>query len=428
MLVLYLLALVAVALVVWRMLLPADLRLNRRFLARFLKDSAGRGPSKVKLARVARWLPHSEIEEHVYYQVEAEYSDGSQQQATVQVLYPLESLQRQREQKTIIAADLDLMQNPENLLSTQTSTEPGEKFKEDPLRELTAERKLIEQKAAQFDREIEQLRHLNACTVLFPRLIAYDRAQHIALLGPLGVDRLDKVLHHGSADERLRLLENFLTTLAAFHEGCANLALSFPSRGAHNEQVVRRQLGEAIETLGEAGVLSAETSHQQILESTSPLWTAGADYVGPRLADASPRGLYVFSGEVRPLDYGRLRRDISLLDVVELLCDPAMPLAVAEELALMKHYLSARFAAVDEARAAERNMLRLAVYYRIVLAGHLTRHFCALKETPREKRGALAIPYWTPAASHRNLEALQLYLGQETELASLKNLLCPRGR
>lgn len=413
---LYLYALAAaaasVAFVVWRMRAPADLRLNRRYLGRYLKDSAGRGPSKIQLTRVPAWLPPAELDEQAYYHVRAQFADGSQQEATAQILYPLESLQREREQKQkpTMAEDFSPM-HPAGLGGQGTPTAEADKFKEDPLSELTEERKLIEQKTVEFDRAIEHLRRINSQSELFPRLIAYDRAKHIAVFGSVGMRRLDLEIHEGKHEEWKRLLPSFLASLAAFHARGDELALSLPDKGAHSEQVIRSQITEALQELSAIGVLATTAPLAELIAATSPIWTAGADYLGPRLRDASPRGLFVGDGVVRPLNYGGLRRDITLLDVIELLCDPAMPLSPEEELHLIEHYITARFPGQDERRhAVLQDMIHLAVYYRLVLAKHLAQH-------------ALSIPYWTAEAASRNFAALRFYLSQDSDLTRLLQAL-----
>ncbi|MBT9176747.1 MAG: hypothetical protein DDT20_01069 [Firmicutes bacterium] len=419
---LYVLAAAAVALVVWRMRAPADLRINRRYLARFMTDSTGRGPRKVELVRIPVWLKPSELEEHAYFHVEADFTDGSTQQVTVQILYPLESLQREREQqqKPLMAEDFNVMQNPARLGGH--SQDDAAKFKEDPLRELTAERKLIEQKTAQFDREVEQLRCLNSCGNLFPRLIAYDRAQHIAILTPVGGKRLDTALHESPPDARLQLLQDVLVRLAVFHASSGSLPLDLPSKGNHTEQVIRAQLANALPSLVSASVLAEQADVSELLVATAPIWSAGANFSGIRLADPSPRALYVYNGVVRPLNYGQLRRDITLLDAIELLCDPAVPLTPEEEFDLFKHYLSARFPAEDDQSAVLVELLRLAVYYRLVLAQHLAEYFAVL-ERSHDKRGSLSIPYWNNDARRRNLAALHFYLAHDSDLVRLKQAL-----
>jgi hypothetical protein len=416
-------------------------------------------------------LPAAELDELVYYHVQAQFADGSRQEATVQVVYPLESLQREREQKQKpnMAEDFNPLQNPVALSGQRTALDEAGKFKEDPLRELTEERKLIEQKTAQFDREVALLGRINSRSDLFPRLIAYDRAKHIAVLGSVGVRRLDVDINEGKREECKQLLPSFLASLAAFHALGDELALNLPDKGAHGEQVIRGQITEALRALSLGGVLAATPPLAEVIAATSPIWTAGAAYLGPRLPDASPRGLFVHEGQVRPLNYGGIRRDITLLDVIELLCDPAMPLSPAEEISLIKHYLAARFpgaalqdvarqdamatvgrdagarvrrdkrgvsgqeavgaACQDTLRDAVRQdavlleMLHLAIYYRLVLAKHLAEYFSVLKRSLREKRASLSIPYWTDEAESRNFAALRFYLSQDSNLTILLQAL-----
>jgi len=421
----YALVAAAAALIIWRMLLPADLRLNRRYLARFLRDSAGKGPSKLRLAKIPLWLSGADNEEFVCYHVEAEFHDGSRQQATVQILYPLESLQREREQqqKPHMAEDFNAMQNPTRLGGPSTPQDDAARFKEDPLRELTAERKLIAQKTEQFDREIEQLRLLQSCGDFFPRLIAYDRTRHIAVLTAVGSKRLDTTLHACPRDSRLPLLQDALVRLAVFHASCGNLALSLPDPSSHAAPAIRSQIAGTLAFLVSAGEMPKDGELTPLLDATAPIWSAGANYTGVRLADASPRALYVHNGTVSPLNYGQLKLGITLLDVVELLCDPAVPLTPEEEIALFKHYLRARFPAEDADKRAFLELLRLGVYYRLTLARHLAEYAALLERAPRDRRGSVAMPYWDDKVRERNLAALRFYLAQDTELATLSQAL-----
>jgi hypothetical protein len=235
-------------------------------------------------------------------------------------------------------------------------------------------------------------------------------------------------MNEGKREECKQLLPSFLASLAAFHALGDELALNLPDKGAHSEQIIRGQITEALRALSLGGVLATTPPLAEVIAATSPIWTAGAAYLGPRLSDASPRGLFVHGGAVRPLNYGKLRRDITLLDVIELLCDPAMSLSPEEELSLIKHYLAARFpgaALQDVARqdAVLLETLRLAIYYRLVLAKHLAEYFSVLKRSPREKRASLSIPYWTDEAESRNFAALRFYLSQDSNLTSLLQAL-----
>ncbi len=133
----------------------------------------------------------------------------------------------------------------------------------------------------------------------------------------MGGKRLDTVLHESPPDVRLQLLQDVLVRLAVFHASSGSLSLDLPSKGT-----------------------------------------------GVRLADASPRALYVYNGVVRPLNYGQLKQDIVLLDVIELVCDPAVQLTPEEEFDLLKYYIRARFPAEDDQSAVLAELLRLAVHYR----------------------------------------------------------------
>ncbi|MBS3985943.1 MAG: hypothetical protein KGZ66_10150, partial [Selenomonadales bacterium] len=81
--------------------------------------------------------------------------------------------------------------------------------------------------------------------------------------------------------------------------------------------------------------------------------------------------------------------------------------------------------AVDAVRqdAVLLETLRLAIYYRLVLAKHLAEYFSVLKRSPHEKHASLSIPYWTDEAESRNFAALRFYLSQDSNLTSLLQAL-----
>ncbi|MDP3486348.1 MAG: hypothetical protein Q8S19_00245, partial [Bacillota bacterium] len=131
-------------------------------------------------------------------------------------------------------------------------------------------------------------------------------------------------------------------------------------------------------------------------------------------------------GEVRPLDFGRVRNDISAIDIVELLCDPSTGISPEAELELHEHYSNTRFDGVKEQKIQLQMLLRLGIYYRMVLSGFLVMHFMALAKPKSDERPALDIKYWTAAALPRAVESLKFFLAQDPELERLQGLLVPK--
>lgn len=425
---LYAFAAVAIALVVWRVVTPADARLNRRYISRFLKDRNGEGPKRLRVERIPMLTPAGKPEERVFFHVEAQFPDGTIEQVTAQVFYPLEALQMERDKKkkALATDDYNMMQNPASLGGQQTPQEEAERFKEDPLKELTEEHKTVERKTAQLDAEVEQLKLINRCTTLFPQLIAYDRSQHITLMGPVGVTRLDTMLQKGKVPERLALLKTLLSSMVEFHNAGEGLAARLLPAMSHNENLIKGQIAGSFEGYVLAGVSLTETDIMSAVDATSLIWSAGNALYGPKLADGSPRAFCVLDGKVRPVDFSKVRRDITLLDVVEILCDPATGLTPEQELELMKYYVETRFASGEASAGHLRDIIHLAIYYRMVLAGYLVKHFIALGKSSGEQRMALEIPYWNQGAIDRNVDALKYYLEHAPELAELRTLLVPK--
>lgn len=106
--VVYLFIVLVVLFIVWRVLAPGDVRLNRVYLRRHLKDSKGNGPKGLTVKRIPLVVPAGQPEEKVCYHVDATFADGSRQQLTAQVFYPLEALQleRDKQQKPLVTDDL----------------------------------------------------------------------------------------------------------------------------------------------------------------------------------------------------------------------------------------------------------------------------------------------------------------------------------
>ena len=117
--------LLVVSLIAWRVISPGDVRLNRVYLRRYIKDSKGNGPKRLSVKRIPAVIPAGQPEERVCYHIEALFADGSQQQLTAQVFYPLEAMQmeRDKQQKPLVTDDL----NPTSQLSGDRKSVVGGK-------------------------------------------------------------------------------------------------------------------------------------------------------------------------------------------------------------------------------------------------------------------------------------------------------------
>jgi len=412
---------------VWRVLSPGDVRLNRVYLSRYLKDGDGNGPRKLSVKRIPVVIPAGQPEEKVCYHVEASFADGSHQQLTAQVFYPLEALQmeRDKQRKPLVTDDL----NPTSQLSGSPSTPHSDeidKLKEDPLKEINEEYRIVEQKTGLLQAEIEQLRLLNQYTDFFPKFINHDVKKHITLMGAVGATRLDDLLNQKNVQEGTILLRGVVENLARFHKEGQIIADNLLPGMSHNEELIRSQISGALQGFVLAGVDLSEVDIHEAIDAARVLIDISTAEVGPKLMDASPRAFFSHLGVVRPLDFGRVRSDISAIDVVELLCDPSTGISPEAEMQLYEHYSNTRFEGVEEQALQLQILLRLGIYYRMVLSGFLVMHLMSLAKPESRQRPALEIKYWTPAALPRAVESLKFFLAQDPELARLHALLAPK--
>ena len=424
---LYLFIILVVVFVVWRSMSPGDVRLNRVYLKHYLKDSKGNGPKKLSVKRIPVVIPAGQPEEKVWYHVEASFADGSQQQLTAQVFYPLEALQmeRDKQQKPLVTDDL----NPTNQLSGAPSTPHSDeinKLKEDPLKEINEEHRIVEQKVFVLQAEVEQLRLLNQYTKFFPKLINHDVKKHITLTEAVGATRLDDLLNQTSFEERVVLLRPVVQGMARFHRDGQIVADNLLPGMRHTEELIRSQISGAFQGFVLAGVDLSEVDIHEAIDAARVLVDISEAEIGPKLMDASPRAFFDHQGVVKPLDFGRVRSDISAIDVVELLCDPSTGISPEAELKLYGDYSRARFDNVEEQEVQLQMLVRLGIYYRMVLSGFLVMHFMALAKPNSEESPALDIKYWTPEVLQRAVENLKFFLAQDPELERLNGLLAPK--
>ena len=352
---------------------------------------------------------------------------------SAQVFYPLEALQteRDKQQKSMVTDDL----NPTTQLSGVPSTPHSDeinKLKEDPLKEINEEHRIVEHKTSILQAEVEQLRLLNQYTEFFPKLIHHDNKKHITLMEPVGPNRLDDLLNQKNVQDRVELLRAVVENLARFHKEGQIVSDNLLPGMRHTEELIRSQISGAFQGFVLAGVELSEVDIHEAIDAARVLIDISTAEVGPKLMDASPRAFFSHEGEVRPLDFGRVRNDISAIDIVELLCDPSTGISPEAELELYKHYSFSRFERVEEQELQTQILVRLGIYYRMVLSGFLVMHFMSLAKAKAKsdsesgQRPALDIKYWTPAVLPRAVESLKFFLARDAELAPLNEMLAPK--
>ena len=431
--VIYGLVILGVAFFAWRYFSPADMRLNKRFLARYLKDTVGRGPSKLEITRLDVVRQPERAEEKVYFAVSAIFPDGTEECALAQVFYPLEALlaERQKRHKASEGDNSSTLQMSGGIDYDQSVPEQARRLKDDPLPDLREEAKVLAQKNARQAAEIRQLQAINNHTALFPRFVAYDTKENITVLGGAGNLRLDKMLLGMDEADKEGLLRKLLDSLAEFHAPVDKLTPELFSAARLNPALMHEQITASFAGLMAAGLPLAESELLLLAVAAQPICLVGELPAGPKLAEASPRAFFVSSAgghKCSPVDFGGVRQDISLLDVVELLCDPSTGLSPSRERALMKEYLAARgnFSADFDPLRQEQVLWQLAVYYRLLLLGYLCGQFLGKRRGYHDKVAPLSIPNWKKEAIRPCIEALDSYLTEMPELAGFKRILSPK--
>ena len=431
--VIYGLLVLGLAFFAWRYFSPADMRLNKRFLARYLKDTVGRGPSKLEITRLDVIRQPEQAEEKVYFAVAAIFSDGTEERALAQVFYPLEALlaERQKRHKASEGDNSSTLQMSGGVDYDQSVPEQARRLKDDPLPDLREEAKVLAQKSARQAAEIRQLQAINNHTTLFPRFVAYDTKEKIAVLGGAGTMRLDKMLLDRDEVGKEGLLMTLLVSLAEFHAPTEKLTPELFSAARLNPALMREQIAASFAGLMAAGLPLADSELLSLAVAAQTICLVGELPAGPKLAEASPRAFFVSTvGDYKcsPVDFGGVRQDISLLDVVELLCDPVTSLSPTKERTLMKEYLAARgnFSADFDPLRHEQVLWRLAVYYRLLLLGYLCGQFLGKRKGGHDTAVRLSVPHWKKEAISPCIAALDNYLAAMPELAELKRILSPK--
>jgi len=397
-----LLAFIAI-LFLWRYLAPADIRLNRRFLGRYLKDHSGRGPSSLRAGKLAASLAPGQHEEKVNYAVKVNYADGSSKELLVQFFYPLEALQAERQrQKQLSEGSSGQMEMSVRQDHDQSVPDQARRLVGDPYGELREEAAHLEQRKAGYAAELSMLAKMNSFAPYFPELIAHDAKENVVLLSAVGSKRLDHILADSEPSRKETILKDLLAKMAMWHAKAGILAPYLPAGSALAPAQMRAQM-EAALVLCQAGGeprLSPD-EHAKLMAVVERVAEVGNAPKGIKMADASPRAFFASDArevDAKPIDFGRVRQDVSLLDVIEIVCDPAIGLGPDRERALFEHYLELR-TKVEQGHDIEqgRKMLRLlAIYYRLMVLGYIN----------------LTVPYWTKESIFANKEALICYLDQ----------------
>lgn len=404
----------AIIFLLWRHFTPADMRLNRRFLSKHLKDQSGRGPSKIAVEKLPVNLAPGQAEEKVLCIVNASFADGTSKRVLAQIFYPLESLlaERQRRRQQGEGSGASMMEMSPQKEHDQSVPEQARRLTGDPLADLQEEAKILAQKNEQNTAEIMLLEKMNAYAAFFPTLVAHDKQQKITLLSPVSAKRLDRVLAVSDAWAKEDLLNGLLTKLATWHSKARLLSPYLPAAAELTPTLMRSQMEAALENCRAA--VKVEVGHEMLTNlatMVSRLAEAGSAPKGIKMGEASPRAFFLSAtnaAEAVPFDFGRVRRDVSMLDVVELLCDPATALDAKSAGVLLEHYLTTR-ARLDEDFEVERERklyFALTVYYRVLLLGFFNSN----------------VPYWTKEALAANITLLRSVVDQLGSTESMEVL------
>lgn len=416
---LYAVLLVFIVLLIWRINHPGDLRLNKSFVGRYVKDLRGQGPTQLQVSRLAIGPAGADqAEERVYYSMVAGFADGSKRPLLAQIVYPLEALQREREQKSRPGAD-EMMIDPSSSPMAMQRGDYMERMKEDPFKDLTKEEQVLAAKTAQIAAELEGLRRLNQIGVFFPRLIAHDAKKLITLTEGVGTSRLDDLLQQSDRSGRLALLQPVLADLATFHGRGQDSVGFFPPGAGHHEKKIRDELQNSLSAWEKVGAPVSREEFFEIIDAAEPLFRTTEAEVGLRLVDSSPRAFFMQGKTACRISWDGVRSDVSAFDPIELICDPATGLTAEDELSLFQHYLRHRDLDECESREYGQQMLRLAVYYRLVLLGYL----CQYRAAKLDRQGG--IKYWGREAISRAAGTVMEEMAADPELAKLLELLRP---
>jgi hypothetical protein len=413
----------AVILLLIRMTLPGDLRINKKYIGQFIKDSAGNGPKKISTKKMEILIPPGLPEERVYYNLLTEFADGSKQDFLVHIFYPLEVFHAEKEKNSRASQQEEANMSSMSDMSTPTMSSDVERFREDPFKDLSEEEKTKAAKEAELAAEIRQLGFLTLEKSVYPEIINFDTKRSIVVTEPVGSQRLDQVLLSMNPEQREELLRGVVKDLAAFHGQGEVLAGLLMPGVAHNDAMILQHILSSCEIWGAMGVGFTPAETESMLDALQPLYEDTLGLLGPKMGEASPRSFFVREGVARSLEWGRARRDISGLDLAELLCDPIVQLDVQAEKRLLAQYVEARGFAPAEAANQLLRMNRLTIYYRFVLLGYLITFRQASSTMPAERRRAFEKQMWPKDALEKAIASLRTYLAEDDGLAPLKSLV-----
>lgn len=401
---------------VWRIRQPGDLRLNRAYVAKYVKDNQGKGPTRIQLDKLPVDMAADQPEERVFYHIEALFSDGVERELTAQIFYPLEAWQHEQDKKKKQATE---NADPTPSASDMQSSAVSEHWRQDPYKDFSSQEKAVEQKLAQLEAELKSLDVLSKAGVLFPRLINHDKRRHITLTEAVGKHRLDDVLQQEAAANRTEILRTIMEDIAHFHEKGKMWQHGLRPGIEHSEQLISDQISKSLAAWEIAGVNLSFDEVKDILESADSLYETTDCPRGVRLVDSSPRAFFWNGKRAQRVDWVGVRWDVSLFDVVELLCDPAVRLSPHEEMSLIEAYLNKRSLPPEEKQQLKKQALRLMIYFRLVLLGYLLTYVS--KQSTTKKAGNLR--YWTSEAVPHLVHNLRTHMDSDEEFETLATLL-----
>lgn len=417
--VLGLLSLVAVLFVV-RLSLPGDLRINKKYIGQFIKDAAGNGPTRISARKLDILIPPGLPEERVYYSLEAAFADGSKREATVHVFYPLEVFHAEKEKNARASQQEEANMSSMSDMSTPTMSSDVERFREDPFKDLSEEERTKAAKEQELAAEIRQLGFLTLDRSVYPEIISFDQKRSIVITEPVGLERMDKLLLSQTPEQKEELLGGLVKDLAALHSQGEVLAGLLMSGVAHSDAMILRQIMTSCELWSTLGVGFTPTETQSMLDALRPLYEGAVTSLGPKMGEASPRSFFVRDGVARSVEWGRARRDLSGLDLAELICDPVVQLSPDAEKRLLKSYVQASGFEDATADAELLKLSRLLIYFRFVLIGYLITFRHALGTMSAERRRAFERQMWPKDSLRQAVASLRRYLEDDSELAELR--------
>jgi aminoglycoside/choline kinase family phosphotransferase len=406
-----------------RAALPSDFRINKVYLRKYLKDNDGQGPKSVVTRKLEMVLQPDTPEERVYYHVQARFSNGDTREALIQVFYPLEVFHQEKEKRDKARHTEEMNPNAMTSMGSPMSSSDMEKYREDPFKDLSEEERVKAAKEKEIFAEVKQLKLLSVRPTVFPELIAFDPAKHITITEPIGSKRLDDLLNGLPVSEKEELLMGLVRDLAQFHDQGEKIALQLLPGSKHDEVLIQSQLMSSFDTWPQLGVPFTNYEREELSKAIEPLYKGVEEHMGPKVGDCSPRSFFVNAGRAKSPEWGKARKDISAIDIVELICDPVVGLPAEAEERLIAQYVDSRSLSSSEKEQLKLVTSRLAVYYRLALLSYLGQYFKALQSMGEQKRKSFQVKYWSLDALPRAIENLLFYLESDEELQDLYVLL-----